>query len=708
MVTRRLQPLVVVALVALVACAGCNSILGIQSHALAVGADAGGSDGGVDSNDATDETGVDAGASDASSCSAGGWCPYVRPHGPGALLALWADTPDDIWAVGDGGTILHRKKAGKWAATPVATSLSLKAVWGSKPEDVWTVGHDPAAAGAAPATDGGAPATDGGAPATDGGAILHWNGSAWSRLRSNTIEPLYGVWGSGTDDIWAVGQGGIILRGNAASGFSRVADPSLPDLSSVLLTGIWGSGANDVWIVGSTGTLVHWDGSVWKPFISPASPNKHLQHVWGAASDDVWAVGDSGTVLHFDGDMWRKIDPLSIGIKSEDLTSVWGATDGPRERIWVTGVSGALFGWSWNNAAMASAATVSAATKVSVTTQNLRSVGGAASGDVWAVGDNFSLFQWDGTSWSDGVGATRAGDIIKSVWGSAPDDVWAVGEGGTILHWNGLAWFIVESAYTTGLTGKTLNCVWGSAADDVWGGGAAGTILHWDGAAWCDVGTGLCHTKGGYLLPKPPPALDLHAVWGSSSKDVWFAGSIGTLVRWKGTVWSDESKQVPQGPDPSAGQPDLNAVWGSGPNNVIIVGQAGTILLSDGSGFSLLPPVTTDKFTSFSGVWGNGPSDVWIASDAGRLFRLNSENLMSECLLPPGSPQEILGIWGRADNLWAVGTLGMIVHSDGVGSCGTGGWIASDSGVQKFLIGVWGSAIDDVWAVGEDGTILHH
>ena len=30
------------------------------------------------------------------------------------------------------------------------------------------------------------------------------------------------------------------------------------------LHGVWGSGANDVWAVGFDGTILHWDGSAWK------------------------------------------------------------------------------------------------------------------------------------------------------------------------------------------------------------------------------------------------------------------------------------------------------------------------------------------------------------------------------------------------------------------------------------------------------------
>ena len=31
------------------------------------------------------------------------------------------------------------------------------------------------------------------------------------------------------------------------------------------LAGIWGSGPNDVWAVGAFGTFLRWDGTAWRP-----------------------------------------------------------------------------------------------------------------------------------------------------------------------------------------------------------------------------------------------------------------------------------------------------------------------------------------------------------------------------------------------------------------------------------------------------------
>ena len=38
------------------------------------------------------------------------------------------------------------------------------------------------------------------------------NGGSWKAQTSGTSQPLYGIWGSGTDAVYAVGGGGTILQ----------------------------------------------------------------------------------------------------------------------------------------------------------------------------------------------------------------------------------------------------------------------------------------------------------------------------------------------------------------------------------------------------------------------------------------------------------------------------------------------------------------
>ena len=86
-----------------------------------------------------------------------------------------------------------------------------------------------------------------------------------------------------------------------------------------LLFGIWGTGANDLWAVGGDlddepgGVVWHFDGQTWTAQDSQRRACPHgmptLNKVWGRSADDVYAVGGRGfgIILHFDGASWSKV-----------------------------------------------------------------------------------------------------------------------------------------------------------------------------------------------------------------------------------------------------------------------------------------------------------------------------------------------------------------------------------------------------------------
>ncbi len=73
------------------------------------------------------------------------------------------------------------------------------------------------------------------------------------------------------------------------------------------LYAVWASTENDIWAVGELGTLLHYNGSYWKLFVSPT--RKTLHAIDGRVGD-VWAAGDNGIILHFDGGSWA-VDPAT-------------------------------------------------------------------------------------------------------------------------------------------------------------------------------------------------------------------------------------------------------------------------------------------------------------------------------------------------------------------------------------------------------------
>jgi hypothetical protein len=78
----------------------------------------------------------------------------------------------------------------------------------------------------------------------------------------------------------------------ASANWAAVTSPTTSSLSSV-----WGSGSNDVWAVGSNGVIVHWNGTAWAAVTSPTTSS--LSSVWGSGSNDVWAVGLGGIIIRY-------------------------------------------------------------------------------------------------------------------------------------------------------------------------------------------------------------------------------------------------------------------------------------------------------------------------------------------------------------------------------------------------------------------------
>ncbi len=68
-----------------------------------------------------------------------------------------------------------------------------------------------------------------------------------------------------------------------------------------------------------------------------------------------------------------------------------------------------------------------------------------------------------------------------------------------------------------------------------------------------------------------------------------------------------------------------------------------------------------------------------------------------------GTTSNLKGVWGTSEtNVFAVGDNGTILHHDGIT------WSSINSGIINNLKDVWGNTGKDVFVVGDDSTILHY
>lgn len=308
-------------------------------------------------------------------CSTVDFCAQPYPVGrTAALNAIWGSGPDDVWFVGNRGTILHGDGS-TLEAVPTDSNAVVFSVWGTGRNDVWFVdgrsalhstgfvsgatslervlgaswnekyasigrlwaGHTEAAGttwlGGEPTSRFTTTSGNTGSfwrldPDGDGGTF--WNKMSACSTTTRCTPQVRAFWGDGTG-MWAVGMNGqaFVLDDRDAGHWDFRNPQTEADLEA-----IWGSSADDIWAVGALGVIRHTSGdSAWSVVPSPTSADLHA--IWGSSANDVWAVGDGGTVLHYDGTEWV---PATIGLGPGDspdrLNAVWGS--GPDD-VWIAG-----------------------------------------------------------------------------------------------------------------------------------------------------------------------------------------------------------------------------------------------------------------------------------------------------------------------------------------------------------------------------------
>lgn len=532
------------------------------------------------------------------------------------------------------------------------------------------------------------------------GVILRFDGTFWSAQPSSTTADLFALWGSGPDDVWAVGDQAIVH-------FDGTAWSTAAGATAGRMRAVWGSAPNDVWAIGDGG-LAKWNGSAWsatEPIVVGASTFHGLRDVWGTSATDVWIIagGDASNtaLLHWDGVTWSRAGGWDSHTEPVP-TALFGTRGDDVIAIGRTGSRGNTAALRWNGVAW---------TPEVVSTAGAAFAGlwASAPSDTWAVGrtpsnragDRAVLQRWDGATWSP---YTVDAAALTSVWGSGPDDVFAVGEAGTIVHFDGVTWTPISRGFPDGGREASVHAMWPAGPDDVWIAGTEG-VLHSDDAS----------------MQRSLSSIDFfEALWGSGPDDVWAVGRTrfpyeqGLAKRWNGTAWID----VPL--PPSMESHALFAVWGSSPTDVFAVGSIERVgddrpfvVRSNGSTWSPmsiqdLPPA---RHSRLYGVWGSGPNDVWAVGARGD-FSMSSAVVTHwdgaawtgvDLMLSPGDTR-IEAIWGSGPNdVWAVGARGesaaLVLHWDGAR------WIERDAAGMPALTAITGRGPTEIAATGRDGTV---
>jgi hypothetical protein len=194
------------------------------------------------------------------------------------LTGVSAVSGRDAWAVGvrgisgadTSGTLIFHWDGAAWtlvnSPNPGSGTNLLEGVSAVSGSDAWAVGNYSSYYN----------------PGTSRTLALHWNGTAWSKINSPTPNPndlnfLQGVSARSGSDAWAVGNywnttglsRSLILHWNGTA-WSKINSPN-PGPTANRLSGVSARSGSDAWAVGDHDTAVsttnslilHWNGTAW-------------------------------------------------------------------------------------------------------------------------------------------------------------------------------------------------------------------------------------------------------------------------------------------------------------------------------------------------------------------------------------------------------------------------------------------------------------
>jgi hypothetical protein len=305
------------------------------------------------------------------------------PSSPSQLRGVQAFSPSDVWTVGHSGdrTLIEHSDGTGFTVVPSPSVPNrgnvLEEVDGVAPDDLWAVGHADVTAFVGSVS-----------------LAEHWDGSAWTRVRTpnigttTTFNDLTGVAAVAPDDVWAVGTLEDDSHGSRFRALIQHWDGTrwriVPNGCGFGLSKIDALSASDIWAVGGSDAC-HWNGSSWTHFTADPAPNPQyyidLIDVTVVGPSNAWAVGEeisecgesvcySGDIHHWDGTAWKYVTNfLDIGY----------------------------------------------------------GVDAVAADDIWAVGPGPAILHYDGSTWSPVPAGVRTADL----WGveaSGSNDIWAAGD----------------------------------------------------------------------------------------------------------------------------------------------------------------------------------------------------------------------------------------------------------------------------------------
>lgn len=573
-----------------------------------------------------------------------GW-QWESPLPQGNHLLAVAAGERTAWAVGGAGTIL-RWYGSFWAPVPTGSAVTLRAVWaapGREDEVGWAVGDS---------------------------QVLRLQEGRWRVHGSAPAQPLNGVWGRGADDVWMVGDHGLVLHWDGAA-----LEP-VPFPRDAALTTVWGAG-DDLWVSGLERTLARRRGGEWQLMDVSSAPVGTFQGGADLGGGDVLVAGgdqsglfgstrNAGVLLRGRGDTLSEILRTPAA-----LSTVWADGGGG---AWIGGQGGYL--WRYERGQVTRAASHLS------TYVNLTEVHGARGNDVWAVGSAGTILHWDGSTWSSSIAAEPA--PVVQLLGRSPQDLLALLKDGVVMERVGGAW---RRLPRTALPGP-LSGTYARGPTELFA--VSGLYLwRWRFAGDASIPTGV-YGPGGSVTP-------LRAV-GGRGDTLWVVDAVGSVLRCDARVELPPCVALP--PPPSAMA--IRAIHADSEDSAWLVGQEGVIVRCRGMRCDLFEQLPFKPGFGLGAIWGAAPDDIWAAGNGAVVHWDGAAWRRQDCGLPVYLREYVSAIFGGAgDDVWLGSLFGEVARWDRAAAC----WAPQPQGTGNAIFG--GLRLgSQLWIYGDGGSIL--
>jgi hypothetical protein len=209
----------------------------------------------------------------------GGWLVESAVGVTADLFDIWGARADGQWVVGDRGVVAKwNDLGGRWDVqlfpnAELTGGTKLEAVWGASVADVWAVGNR---------------------------IILHYDGAEWTR--TDVDVHLHGVWGRRDEAMYAVGDGGVILELDRATG-----DWVQQQVGFLQYWSVYGTSAGHVVAGAVNSVAAQRDADGWEfaavearagsPPDAAIPPNLRFVGVWGTSPDNLYLISRAASIV---------------------------------------------------------------------------------------------------------------------------------------------------------------------------------------------------------------------------------------------------------------------------------------------------------------------------------------------------------------------------------------------------------------------------